>query len=261
MRPIFLLALAAPLCAAPLSVVRTVISDSDGGAALPASFKHIPGETIFFFCRVAGYSKTADEQIHLSYSIEATDPKGVPIMEPFHNEIREEVTPQDKEWMPKILTEVMVPPLAESGTYRILVKVQDLVAKSNAQAAIPFEVEGRSVEPSDTLTIRNFRFFGSEDETQPLQKAAYRPGESVWSRFDIIGYKYGPKNKMDVSYVTSVIADQTGKVLWTQPEPAVEQSESFYPKPYVPASMGITLQKNIPAGSYTISVQVKDAVG
>jgi len=40
-------------------------------------------------------------------------------------------------------------------------------------------------------------------------------------------------------------------VLWTQPEPAVEQSESFYPKRYVAASFGITLQGNIRPGDYT----------
>ena len=60
--------------------------------------------------------------------------------------------------------------------------------------------------------------------------------------------------------MTSVIAP-SGKVLWTQPEPAAEQSESFYPKRYVPAAMGINLQKTIRPGEYTIAVQVKDAVG
>ncbi len=261
MRPILLLALAAPLCAAPLTIVRTVITDSDGGAVLPASFEHIPGETIFFFCRVGGYAKTADEQIHLAYSIEAVDPAGKPVVEPFHNDIREEVTPQDKDWMPKIQTEVMVPPLAGSGTYKIIVKVDDLVAKAHAEAAVPFQVRGRDVAASDTLVVRNFQFFGSEEDTRPLQKAAYRPGEGVWARFDITGFKYGPKNRIDISYVTSVIADESGKVLWTQPEPAVEQTESFYPKQYIPASMGITLQKNIRPGTYTIAIQVKDAIG
>ena len=71
---------------------------------------------------------------------------------------------------------------------------------------------------------------------------------------------YGEKNKIDVSYVTSVIAP-SGKVLWTQPEPAVDQSESFYPKPYVVASMGINLTPTIRPGEYTITVQVKDGAG
>ncbi|HEY1240747.1 MAG TPA: hypothetical protein VGF16_09335 [Bryobacteraceae bacterium] len=260
MRPFLFLFLAAPLCAAPLAVVRPVISDSDGGAVLPPTFEHIPGDTLFFFCRVGGFQKTAEEKIHLAYTVDAVDAKGVPIAEPFHQDIMDEVTPEDKDWMPKIQTEIMVPPLAGSGTYKILIKVEDLVAKTTAESSLPFQVKGRDVAPSDTLIVRNFQFFGSEEDTHPLEKAAYRPGEGVWARFDITGFKYGPKNKVDVSYVTSVIAE-SGKVLWTQPEPAVEQSESFYPKRFVPASMGITLQNNIRPGAYTITVQAKDAVG
>ena len=43
MRLIALLALAGPLvAAAPLAIVRPVISDTDGGAQLPASFEHVP---------------------------------------------------------------------------------------------------------------------------------------------------------------------------------------------------------------------------
>lgn len=260
MRPLLVLALAAPLLAAPLEIVRPIISDSDGGAAFPASFDHVPGETLFFSCRVGGYKKTADEKIHLAYSIEAVDPAGVAIMEPFHQDIVDEVTPEDKEWMPKIQTEVMVPPLAPSGTYKIIVKVEDLVAKAAADSSAPFQVRGREVAPSDTLTVRNFQFFRSENDTEPVEKAAYRPGDGVWARFDIAGFKYGPHNKIDVSYLFSVVTD-AGKVLWTQPQPAVEQTESFYPKRYVPASVGITLQNNIRPGAYTIAVEVKDAVG
>ena len=54
--------------------------------------------------------------------------------------------------------------------------------------------------------------------------------------------------------------NSTGKVLWTQPEPAVEQSESFYPKRYIAADFGLNLQKTIKPGEYTIAVQVKDAI-
>jgi len=259
-RPFLVLLLAAPLCAAPLAIVRPVVSDSDGGAVLPPAFEHIPGETLFFFCRVGGYQKTSDEKIHLKYSVEAVDPKGVPLVEPLQQEVVDEVLPQDKDWMPKIQTEIMVPPLAGSGTYKILIHVEDLIAKTTAESSLPFQVQGRDVAPSDTLIVRNFQFYASEEEARPLEKAAYRPGEGVWARFDITGFKYGPKNKVDVSYVTSVIAE-SGKVLWTQPEPAVEQEESFYPKRFVPASMGITLQNNIARGAYTIAVQVKDALG
>jgi len=56
------------------------------------------------------------------------------------------------------------------------------------------------------------------------------------------------------------ILNAAGTVLWKQPEPAQEQSESFYPKPYVQASMNLSL-KTVKPAEYTMLVQVKDAVG
>lgn len=262
MRSILLiLFLSALLCAAPgLEIVRPSISQMEGGTPDPPGFDHVPGETLYFSCRINGYVKSPEEKIHLTFSVQGFDPKGVALTELYKNEIVEEVSPQDKGWMPKIETEVAIPPLVGSGAYKIVVKVEDVMAKATQELAVPFQVRGHEVAPSDTLVVRNFRFFRNEDDPQALAKASYKPGDGVWAKFDITGYKYGDNNKVDVSYVTSVIAP-SGKVLWTQPEPAAEQSESFYPKRYVAASFGITLQPNIRPGEYTIAVQVKDAVG
>ena len=262
MRPILLVAfLPAFLAAAPVfEIVRPVIAQSEGGAPLPAAFEHVPGETLFFTCRVVGYSKSPEDKIHVAYSVEAFDPKGVPIVEPYKNDLITDVAPQDKEWMPKIETEVQIPPLLASGTYKLVIKAEDVVAKTAARLEVPFQVRGHDVAPSATLVVRNFRFFRGEDDAEPLRKAAYRPGDGVWAKFDITGFRSGEKNHIDVSYVTSVIAP-SGRVLWTQPEPAAEQGESFYPKRYVAASMGINLTSTIRPGEYTISVTVKDAVG
>ena len=85
-------------------------------------------------------------------------------------------------------------------------------------------------------------------------------GESLWARFDITGFKLAENNRVDVSYVFSVLSAD-GRVLYTQPEPAMEQSESFYPKRYVPAEFSLNLQRSVHPGEYTLAVQVKDAVG
>jgi hypothetical protein len=261
MRPLLLLAFAPLVFAAPaLQVVKPIISQMDGGAPDAPGFQHTSGEIIFFSCRIANYAKTADEKIHVAYSVEAFDPKGVAIMEIYKNEMTDEVGVQDKEWMPKIATEIAIPPLAPSGTYKIVVKVEDLVAKITAELPVTFPLRGHEVAPSDSLVVRNFRFFRGENDTQPADKPAYKPGNGVWSKFDITGFKYGPNNKIDVSYVTSVLS-ASGKVLWTQPEAAVEQSESFYPKAYIAADFGLNLQNNIKPGEYTIAVLVKDAIG
>jgi len=260
MRPLLFLALALPAFTAQLEVVRPILSTSDGGASLPSGSAFRPGETIFFSCRVRGYQKTQEEKVRLAYSIQAFDSKGVALVEKVENEIMEEVGPQDKDWMPRVATEVALPPLIGPGTYRIVVNVQDLIARDQAELKAPFEVGGHTVTPSDSLTVENIQFFRSEEDTQALEKAAYSPGDAVWTRFDITGFRYGPKNRVDVSYVVSIL-DHSGKVLWTQPEPTSEQTESFYPKLWIPASMSITTQKNTRPGEYAIAIQAMDANG
>jgi hypothetical protein len=49
--------------------------------------------------------------------------------------------------------------------------------------------------------------------------------------------------------------------MWTQPEPGIEQSESFYPKRYVMAGMAVNLLPGTRPGDYTIVLNLKDAVG
>jgi len=246
--------------AAGLEVVRPIIAQSDGGVSSPPGFEHVAGETLFFSCRISGYAKTPEEKVHVAYSVEAFDPKGLPLTEIYKNELVNDVAPQDKEWMPKIATEIQIPPLVGAGTYKVLIKIEDLVANTKAELSVPFEVRSKAVQPSDTLVARNFQFFRGEEDTQPIEKAVYGGGGALWAKFDIIGFKYGDKNRIDVSYVTSVLGP-SGKVLWTQPEPAVEQSESFYPKRYVVASMGITLLAKTTPGEYKIAVTITDAVG
>ena len=261
MRPLLLALLPAVLSAAPaLEIVRPIVSQMDGGAPAPAGFEHVAGEIIWMQCRVAGYSKTEKQEVHLKYSVQAFDPKGVALDEIYQNELKTEVSLQDKEWLPKIATSISIPPLAGPGAYKIVIKVEDVVAKANAELPVTLKVRARDVEPSDTLVVRNFRFFRDEDGNQAAPNGIFKPGDGVFARFDIIGYKFGPKNKIDVSYITTVIAPG-GKILWTQPEPAVERSDAFYPQRYVPAAMGINLQKTIRPGEYAIGVQAKDAVG
>jgi hypothetical protein len=261
MRPILLAALLPALMggAPALEVVQPILSQMDGGAPDPAGFEYVSGQTLFFTCRVANYGKTPDSKIHLAYSVQAFDAKGIPLTEIYKNELTDEVTPQDREWLPKIATEILVPPLIASGPYKIVVKVEDVVAKTSAEQNVPFKIRAREVAPSDTLVVRNFRFYRDEEGTQALEAAAYRSGDGLWARFDMTGFRYGPNNRIDVSYTTSILG-AGGKVLWSQPEPALEQSESFYPKRYVAATMGLSLQ-GTKRGEYTLQIQVKDAIG
>jgi hypothetical protein len=251
--------LSAALGAAPaLEIIQPVISQMEGGDPLPPGFEHVGGESLFFSCRVSGFTKSEENKIRLAYSVQAFDPKGVPIAEVYKNDIESEVLPQDKEWQPKIELEIPTPPLVPPGAYKIAVKVEDLVAKTSAELAVPFIMRGPVVESSEKLVVRAFRFYRAEDDAQPMAKAAYKVGDDLWAKFDITGFKYGPNNKVDISYVVSILG-VSGAVLW-KGDPAQEQSESFYPKPYVQASMNLNL-KTVKPAEYTMLIQVKDAVG
>ncbi len=259
MRSLLLAALIpAALSAAPaLQVVKPVISQSDGGEPDAPGFEHIAGETLYFSCRIDGFTKDQSNKVHVAYSVQAFDPRGIALDEIYKNEVFDEVLPQDKDWQPKVETELAIPPLVAAGEYKIVVKAEDLLAKTSTELAVPFRIRGAKMEPSSTLVIRNFGFYRGEDEAQALAKPLYRNGNQMWARFDITGYKYGPNNKVDVSYVVSIMGGE--RVLKTF-DPAAEQSESFYPKPWIPASLGVPLNTVQPA-EYTLVVRVKDAVG
>jgi len=263
MRLLLLVSLAGPLvlsAADPLAIVKPVISQMEEGAPAPPGFQYAPGEVLFFNCRVAHFAKNADLKVRIAYSVQAFDPKGVALTEIYKNEFNDEITIEDKDWMPKIQTEVLIPPLAGSGAYKVVVNAEDMVGKATAQLEVPFEVRGRVVEPSDKVTVRNFRFYHDESGKQLAEKPVYHAGQTMWTRFDIIGYQYGPENKVDVSYVASIMLPG-GKVLWTQPEPATERSQSFYPKRYISGEFSINLQAGVKPGSYIVALQVKDAIG
>jgi hypothetical protein len=258
--PVLLLALAAPAAApTPLAIVNARIAQTDGGSPLPTDFAHYPGETFYLSFEVEGYKANASDAISLESKVEAFDPKGVPIMEPIVQKTAADLAPEDKNWKPKVTHELVIPPLAPSGTYQITINVTDRIGNASARKALSFEVKGHEVAPSDTLVIRNFRYFRNENETQPLTRAAYRPGDAVWARFDITGYKFGPGNKLDVSYQVAVL-NSAGKVLWRSPD-IPEQHESFYPQHYVPGSGSINLQPTIKPGEYAIEVTAKDLIG
>jgi hypothetical protein len=262
MRSILLFALlpAAMMAAPGLGIVKPAIAQSDGGDALPAGFKHVAGETLFFSCNISGFTKSPQDQINLTYSVQPFDPKGVPVAEIYKGESKEEVGPQDKNWLPKIEDQIALPEILLPGAYKIVVKVDDLIAKTSAELSVPFEVAGRGVTPNPTLIAKDFRWYHNEEDERPMSQPIYHAGDNMFMKFDITGYKYGENNKVDVSYVASLVLEN-GKTIWTQPEPATEQSEAFYPKPYVEGEFGISLNKDFAPGTYTMAVAVKDAIG
>lgn len=245
-----------------LSIVRTVLHQYQDGPPLSSGFDFFPGDTVFLSFRVAGFHVTKEDKIDLTWEIDARDPSGVRLKEPVSGELATEVLPEDRKnnWMPIIRYDVLVSPSAPSGEYGIQLKLTDRLGKTSTESMVRFQVRGRDVAPSDSLVVRNFRFLRSETSTQPLEVAAYRPGDSVWARFDITGYKFAQNNRFSIEYGIKVLR-ASGSVLFEQPVAAEEERDSYYPQRHIPGSLSLTLTPDLSKGEYTIIVAVRDRIG
>jgi hypothetical protein len=245
-----------------LKVENLQLAQSEDGTPLPADFQFVAGETVFFSARVSGFTRQGEEppKLFLTYQIEARDPNGVLILPVETGKVAADLTPEDKHWRPKIRYTIALPPLADSGQYRVTLKVKDEFGKVNSEADYPLLVRGRAVEPSDGMTVRNFRFLRAEDDAEPLKDPAYRLGDSVWARFDMTGYKMGEKNRFDVEYGLKVLRPN-GEVTYEEPKAAQAKDETFYPQRYTPGILSLNLPKDIATGDYKIILTVRDNIG
>jgi hypothetical protein len=260
------LALAPPAATSQqLTVANAALHQYDGGPAIPASFEFFPGDTAFLTFRVSGFQtirEDDEEHFHLAYTIDAADPEGIPIKETDEGAIESELSRQDKKqnWMPLVRYDVLVPPSAPSGEFRIVIAVEDRIANAKAEQEVIFRVRGRSIEPSESLVLRNFNFYRTETSMRALERAAYKPGSSVWARFDITGYEFGEGNKFSIEYGLKVLR-ASGKTLFEQPVAAAEERESFYPERSIQGGFSLNLTEDLTAGDYTIIVTVRDKIG
>jgi len=254
----------APGAAAPpkqFRIIEAGIHQTEDGPLAETGATFVPGEVIFFSCRLDGYQVSPAKKVALQYEFSAVDPAGVAIVEPAKGKIDVELALEDKDWKPKIRQSVLIPPLAETGIYKMRISAKDELSGAVSSMEAPFEVHGHAVQASDTLDIRNFRFYRAEDDSAPpLSVAAYRPGDTLWARFDITGYKLGPGNQREVAYTVTVTA-LDGRVLLAPREPSVDTGASFYPMKYVPCVISLNLQSNIRPSEYVILITAQDRIG
>lgn len=264
MRVVLFTLLAAALAAQPkLALDHLVLQQYEDGPPLAPGYQFVPGETAHFSCRVSGFriAKTEDTQtVKLTWKMRVLDPQGVPLEEDKSGRIDETLTAQDKDWVPKFIQAFNVPPFAPSGSYRIPVTVHDDVADADASAELKFEVRGHDVTPSDTLTLRNFKFVRAEDDQVAFRPAIYHPGDTLWAKFDIVGYKFAEKNHFSVNYGLAIL-NAAGAEIFSQPAAAEESKESFYPQRYVSGTLSLNLDANVIKAPYTLVIIIEDKVG
>jgi hypothetical protein len=250
--------------AAPaLQIVNPGVRQIEDGP-LAHDIQFVPGETVYYSFQATGYATTPGEadsrKVMLNYQIDVFDPKGVKLVETTKSVLDTVISDQDKEWKPKVRFDFLIPTFAPPGKYKITATLTDAISKLSATTETSFEASGRTVEPSTELTVRNFGFFRADEDQKPLATAAYRAGDNVFAHFDITGFRYGDRNSIEVSYDVAV-QNPDGKVIYSQPNAAVEKSYSFYPKPFVPGGMSLSLQANMRKGEYSVVLTVHDVIG
>lgn len=243
-----------------LSIARATLRQYEDGPPQPAGFSFMTGDTVFFTFQIQGFKVSDDSNVDLHYRIEPVDPQGVRVAEPIEHDIQTQVSAEDRNWVPIVRESFQIPPLALPGTYQVRLAVEDKLAKQNVESELNVVVRGRKVEPSTTLTARGFRFLRNEDDREPLVSAVYHPGDAIWGRFEITGFKYGDKNHIHVEYGIAVLAP-SGKTLYSQPTAAVEDDATYYPKRYLPGMLSLSLGKDFRPGQYTVVLSLRDEVG
>ena len=244
----------------PLAIVKAMVRQFEDGPPPGADFNYFTGDTVFFSFEVQGYKVSDDAKIDLRITIDAFDFDGTPLAETVKRKIDTQLSAEDKDWRPIVRETIQIPPLALPGKFHIKTTVEDALAGQTVTSDTPFGVRGKIVERSDTLVVRNFHFYRGEEERNPIASPVYHPGDALWARFDVIGFRYAEKNRMQVEYGVSILAPAES-VVFSQPEAAVEKDQSFYPKRYVPGAFSVNLDKNVKPGEYTLVISLRDTVG
>ena len=139
--------------------------------------------------------------------------------------------------------------------------VKDELAASEISGDLELHVRGETIAPSESFVIRSFRFLRNETDAEALRApVVYKPGSTLWARFEMAGYKFADNHKFSVDYGLAVL-NAEGKELFAQPEAAADSKVSFYPQLRVPGALSLHLDPNVPLGTYTLVVTARDKIG
>jgi hypothetical protein len=248
-----------------LAIVNAGIEQSEDAPFVPADYQFLPGDFVYFSFQIAGFSIKSEDpdevrRISLAYEVTPQDQNGVPLTPSNSGTVQTELNPEDKNWMPKRRVSFLLPSFIAAGEFRIHVVAKDVFAKTQATNDLPFRVGGVSVQPSSIITVQNFRFLRQENDREPLEVPAYRPGDNIYASFEMVGYKVGLQNEYHVSYGLTVLRPD-GKPFLEQSKAAEFHKSSFYPAQFIPANFTVTTSSDTSRGQYIVILTARDMIG
>ena len=269
---------ATPAPAAGLAIADPLFRQYENGPERLPTEPYRAGDELWLDCRATGYARAGepDPRFALHWTWRIADAQGrllVPLQE---GKIAGELAAEDKDYRPRLRLNFQLPPLLPPGEYSIQLTLTDEIAiaaaaqaenkagnntaqKTETQASYKVTVEGRKVEQPAELAAAQFRFFRQEDDRRPLTEPVYRPGDAVWLRVDIAGFRHGEKNKIDVGYGLLVLGPSGQPFLRDDPA-ARHTAETFYPQFHVPAALRVQLPPKATPGEYIVLLTLRDHV-
>ena len=242
-----------------LAIVKMAFAQSEDGPGLASSYQFLAGESAYFSCLVDGYTKSDKDEIFLTYQIQAKDPKGILLQPASSDKVEATLAPEDKDWRPKLRDTIVIPPLADSGEYQVLVKVRD--ERNRApwwKTHATFTVHGRDIPPSDTLVVRDFRFFRGEDDTKPLQRRRLSSGRFAVGALHHDRLQDWRQESVRHRLRTGGVARRMARWRTQEPHAAAQKDQPFYPQRYQPGVLNLNFPKDQTSGEYTIVLTVHD---
>ena len=248
-----------------LAILAGGVAASEDAPFVAPDYKFLPGDYVYFSFQIAGFTigsfeRNAVRKISLAYAVVPQDMNAVPLTEAVTDSIQAEVNPEDKNWTPKRRASFLLPSYLASGKFRIHVTVKDLYGKAEVSKDYPFQIGGIEITPSASVDVQHFQFFRREDDREPLDVPAYSPGDTVFARFDMAGFKLGPGNSYALDYGLTVV-QPNGKIFLDAPHAAELKASSFYPAQFLPGTLRITTPPNSIKGGYILKLTVHDLLG
>jgi len=246
-----------------LAIVEAGIQSSEDAPFVRASYEFLPGEYLYFTFTISGYDTEKTEtavRLHLNYVVDLEDSHGVPLAPPEEGSVEDELHPQDKDWLPKRRLSFQLPSQVAAGNFNVQVTVRDIVSKAEIKKMFSFRIGGRKIQPTETLDVQNFHFYRTENDTEPLEVVAYRPGDTIWARYDIVGFKTDAKHAYKVGYALTVYRPD-GTVFLSAPKAGEQAAADFYAAQFIPGVLNLTTTADTPHAEYTIVLTVRDEIG
>jgi hypothetical protein len=247
-----------------LAIVQAGVERSEDAPFVSHGYRFLPGEYLYLTYQIAGFAAASENRgevrkISLSYEATAEDQAGIALAQPASGEIETELAPEDKNWLPKRRASFLLPSFVAAGDFHVHLVVKDLVAKTQISKDLPFRIGGVEIQPSTAITIENFHFLRNENDENPLEVPAYQPGDKVFARFVMTGYRLGPRNQYHLSYGITVLRPD-GKPFVEQTKAAELEAESFYPAQFVPGVVALITPSDTPRGQYVIVLTARDLI-